>query len=301
MENYNKQLRKKLVDDLETIMVKKYIPLKNAIMIYQQYLYNLLDNGDEYQKIYINYLIGLIYSDSYKIYSYKQKNNINKSVEIDDFSLIYKLEDFDDLKGEISANPDIFCKMIQSSYQFNESNGLTKVLMLKSLSEEENKKISDIFPMHSVDQESYDKYIDLQTISKNMRGQKKYYEKVMTISFNDGIFMQTAGFIKKLSELDKKSSYKLLKELIIEDYKLCKYLITLIPNDEIIKNHIETYEIFETEKIIELLLNNQTFLQDSISNIYDLNVNKKYGDIELTRELIEQVKTDDVAKKLTMI
>ena len=301
MENYNKQIRKKIVDDLETIMLKKYIPLKDAIMIYQQFLYNMLDNGNEYEKIFISYLIGLIYSDSYTVYSYKQKNNINEPVEIDTFSILHKLEDYDDLKGEISANPDVFCKMIQSTYQFNECSGLTKVLMVKSLSEKENKKITEIFPLHSENLTDYDKDIDLKSLIKNMKGQNKYYEKVMTISFVDGIFIQTAGFIRKLSELDKNSAYKLLKEIVIEDYKICKYLITLLPEETKIKEHIEAYELLSADKIFEIMLNNQELLLDSLSNIFDLYINKSYGSINLSKELIEQVKNDDITRKLTMI
>lgn len=301
MENYNKQIRKKIVDDLETIMVKKYIPLKDAIMIYQQFLYNMLDNGNEYQKIFISYLIGLIYSDSYTVYSYKQKNNINEPVEIDTFSILHKLEDYDDLKGEISANPDVFCKMIQSTYQFNECSGLTKVLMVKSLSEKENEKITEIFPLHSENLTDYNKDIDLKSLIKNMNGQKKYYEKVMTISFADGIFIQTAGFIRKLAELDKNSAYKLLKEIVIEDYKICKYLITLLPEETKIKEHIEAYELLSADKIFEIMLNNQELLIDSLSNIFDLYINKSYGSINLSKELIEQVKNDDITRKLTMI
>ena len=123
----------------------------------------------------------------------------------------------------------------------------------------------------------------------------------MTISFVDGIFIQTAGFIRKLAELDKNSAYKLLKEIVIEDYKICKYLITLLPEETKIKEHIEAYELLSADKIFEIMLNNQELLLDSLSNIFDLYINKSYGSINLSKELIEQVKNDDITRKLTMI
>ena len=77
MKNYNTLLRKTIVNDIETIITKKFKSLHEAVMIYQQSLYPLIDNNKPESKVVISCLMGLVYADSYKYFSYKQKNMNN--------------------------------------------------------------------------------------------------------------------------------------------------------------------------------------------------------------------------------
>lgn len=300
MKNYNTLLRKTIVNDIETIITKKFKSLHEAVMIYQQSLYPLIDNNKPESKVVMSCLMGLVYADSYKYFSYKQKNMNNKPTEIETFHDICVLEDGLDLITEISANPDLFCRMLEATYYYNETSGLAKVLMMKSLSEEEHQKILNMTGLHSVDKETYDKEITLTDIMKNMKSQRSYQHKVMTLSFDEGIITEVLGFIINISKYDNDNAIKLILEIAENDYEISKYLYSLF-SEETTKKHIETYEVLTKDQIINILKNNQSFLYESINNIYEMYVSKTHNNKDLNEEQLEEFKDEGITKKLTVI
>lgn len=297
MENYNKIIRKQIVDDIETILVKQYCSLKEAIKIYHIFLLNRFKNDSKETEIIKTMYLSILYLDSYKLLLYKQKHGINKPIETEYLYKIDSITSFYNLIYTLENDPDLFCKMIEETYNYEESNGLTKRIMIKSLSQTEKEKITEITSLHELDEEQTKEELSLEKIIKNLKSQNKYYNKVMTIKFDEGIALQTSGLIKELYTINPNDIRNLIIQLAIKDYKISKYIVDKIKDNEKIKYRINKYETLSINQIIEFIIKEDEILIDIIYQLIDLYINKSYLEIPLEEQEIDQ-QEDIITKKL---
>ncbi len=297
LKNFNKEIRKQINYIVENKLLEG-ISTKEGIDKIMNYIYSLENSKEKVAGVYREFFMGVVYLDAYKMYAYRHKQGISSEEDIDVYYQLFNIVDFNDLLAEISANIGLFNIMIKASYDFHNLNGLGKVLVVRSLSLSENKKLSEIFPCHNLDLDTYYEPVTIDKLIKNIRNQYKFYEQTIMIDFSEGIIFTIVGFIKNLYMIDKKNAKDLCLKLALIDYRASKYLFNLVENNETLKEHIDLYEKNSLERIIDLLFHDSELLFDVVYMLVDLYVNGKYNDINISDQVINGYGDEKVLKKL---
>lgn len=298
IKNYNQEVRKKIEVVIDNMIIKFGCTVKEAASMYTNYIYNLENSSDKYIKIYRDLLFSVLYLDGYKKYVFLQKRGLLCDTDIDILGEIFDLEDFNDLQSEISANPYLLAKLVEASYEFSYMCGLGKRNFVRTLTAGENEKISKIAPVHALDLMTYCRKINLEDLIKHIKGQKKYYTNRLGIDFDSAIAMNVSGYLSEASlyDLDNETE-DLLKELSILDYKISKYLIGKVSDDEMFIDHVDLYENYGMDEIIGAL-HNPDYLEDAIWNLMALHLYQEYDGVPLTENLIEGKEVEKTVQKL---
>ena len=298
IKNFNQDIRKQINTIIEKNLLAG-ISTKEGIDRIMNYLYSLENYTDKSIEVYCEFFMGVVYLDAYKMYAYRQKQGIATEDDIDTFYQLWNIVDFNDLLAEISSNIGLFNTMIKASYDFYNLTGLGKVLVVRSLSLSENKKLSVIFPCHNLDLDTYYETITIDRLVKNIKNQFKYYSKTLMIDFPEGVIYNVVGFIKNLFNIDNSNAKSLCLEIALVDYRAAKYLVNSGEENETLKEHIVFYENNSLEKILSLLGQDSELLFDAIYMLVDLYVNGRYNEIEFNDQMIIKAGNEEVVKKLT--
>ncbi len=303
MHNYNEFIRE-LIDNWFNIGLRFGLDRKELLNILIPNLYNVLDymDDDTTTKLFSTYILGVAFLDAYKMFSYKQKQCQNNDLDEDVFGILNDIESFDDLLEAISTDEAFFEKILVASSNFRNLNYLGRYLVMKSLSEEENYFLSDLFPVHELDMASYDNDVDLKTIVDYMQEKKYYQENISGIVFKGGIVANVIGFIRELLSIDPPNALNILLEISKADYKISKYLISAPDMNEVsvdlFQEHINLYENSDTDDIMAKMVHDQDFLKDAVFNLLYAFVEKSYNDIDIDVNLLDNEEVEKVIKKM---
>ena len=314
MKRYNNVIRRFLEKEINAIL-KEGLSLRRASLImssrlYNSYLRNFEEKVDCYKnknelpstikrfEIFFSMICQIIYSDSIKILSYKQNHLLLDEDDLMSFIDIFNIEDFDDLYTKCVDDPDLFSNMIKLSYQFQISNGLTKALQTKNLSEEDNQKILNISPVHNEDLKYYNAPITLDRVINNYINQLKNYKASYDVDFEEFLIEQIASFIRELSLVDKKNATSICLEIAKKDYITCKYLIDKIIDIIDLEEHIVFYEKNNKIDIVNRMLYDNEYLKTSILFAISLKVNKEFAGHKINEDDIYLSNTKEVLSKL---
>lgn len=279
LKNFNKEVRKRINNTVENgILVGK--SKRNTCGEIMDYLYSLEGTANAYEMIYRKFTIGVTYIDAFKMYLYKNRKNLADDEDLIILSELLGIRDYDDLEAEISANIDLFQKMIEASYDFYNLNGLSKVIIVRSLTDSDNAFLTKVFPAHELDLKDYKTPITLERLLKNVINQQKYQKNTLEIQSPEEIINSIQGFITELFTVDRENALKLLLEMSTFDYKILKSTnskeITLY--QELSQSQIITKLLTEPatlNKMIQRIISNvQKYLTNKIPNIND-EVTKK--------------------------
>lgn len=300
MENYNKKVRDFLGIFMDSYLKNGGISVRKGAKKYREMLKEIEDTGDEYQELYRKYQIYVMYLDAYKLSMYKQKQCIADDQEIEFFDqLLYLLEE-DELMTEIEGNEDFLERLIEESYKFREMNVLGKIIVIKSLSEYENDDILQYFPIHEQDLDTYNIEVTLKMILDNIRNQLRHQKEDLDIDCKEAIMLNVVGFIQKLAACDYKNAEKLLLEIGKADYRVSKFLASQFKDNELFLDHIDLYENYSRDTILNELEGKSDFLKDAIWNIADVDVFKKYEGTSINTDEMDDCKDTEVMKKLVI-
>ena len=288
--NYNKQMRNIIASTIDNISNYYYKSVENAILMYEHYLYQLFDYNHPVINTYKHHLCNVAYIDAYIRYKYKHKKLLTNNQDIFEYHEVSNIFDHDDLIATISADPMFFAQLLKASYYFNYSNGLSKILMIKSLSDEDKKTLLEIAPSFQQDLLSYDKKIFLEDILINYKNQNQLYNKELDLDFDEAKIETIYGFIKELSIYDIDNAKDILKKIAKIDNKVSNYLKDKVIDINTINNHINIYNLDE-ETIIKELLYNKDFLIDAIWMVIDACINHNYNEINLDESLTKDILT----------
>ncbi len=305
MDNYNVKVREIIENWVETGN-QLGVDAHTLLSAHIPNIYNFFQEPEN--SVISMYLLEVAYLDAYKMYSHKQKDCLNSDSDEDVFGLLTDIENIDDLVTVIYNDPSFFEKILYASFEFANLSYLGKSLIMKSLTEEENYHLQALFPVHNQDVTTYNNPIGIETIIKYVYDKNEYQHNIMGIEFKGGIIANVLGYIGNLIKLDSENAITLLLDIGKIDYATSKYLLKEMElskeaTDEdknLLIDHIDLYENYETADIITRLFNDQDFLKDAIWNLADAYVyNESFG-FEITPELIESKEATEVAKKLVL-
>lgn len=305
MDNYNIKVRE-IIENWVEIGNQLGVDAHTLLSAHIPNIYNFFQEPEN--SVISMYLLEVAYLDAYKMYSHKQKECLNNDLDENVFGFLIDIESLDDLVELIYNDPIFFEKILYASFEFANLSYLGKSLIMKSLTEDENYHLQDLFPVHNQDIATYDTPIGIETIIKYIYDKNEYQHNIMGIEFKGGIIANVLGYIENLIKLDYENAISLILDIGKIDYATSKYLLKEISlskqataeDKNLLIDHIDLYENYKTADIIAKLFNDQDFLKDAIWNLADAYVyNESFG-LELTPELIESKEATEVAKKLVL-
>lgn len=278
--NYNRKVRNELCKTIDTLMHKTGLPLEICIDIYMELYYIPIDKNDKIRMVQRAFLNSVLFVDTFKMLVYKQKENMCSDEELIYFNMLVNTKDFSDAITDFSSDIGYLRKCISLTYEFHKLPGFAKVNIVKSLSEQENDWLLSLFEVHQFDLDSYGRNINLSDVKKNMKNQYNHQMNMNGDVCLDSIAVSVLGFVKNLFKNDEENAYTLLLEIGKEDYEINKYINSKKEEDETI-DHIDLYENYSQEQIVEHLRYNEAYLVDAIWAILEANILNKYKDVEI--------------------
>lgn len=278
--NYNRKVRNELCKTIDTLMQKTGLPLEICIDIYMELYYIPIDKNDKIRIVQRAFLNSVLFVDTFKMLVYKQKENMCSDEELIYFNMLVNTKDFSDAITDFSSDIGYLRKCITATYEFHKLPGFAKVNIVKSLSEQENDWLLSLFEVHQFDLDTYGRNINLSDVKKNMKNQYNHQKNMNGDVCLDSIAVSVLGFVKNLFKNDEENAYTLLLEIGKEDYEINKYINSKKEDDDTI-DHVDLYENYSQEQIVEHLRYNEAYLVDAIWAILEANLLNKYKDVEI--------------------
>ncbi len=300
MENYNLKVRDivdKWVEQGANYGLDSFAALKSCISLF----YDLYNSCSMEKIVVANYLLTIGYLDAYKLSSYKAKENMQTDGDEDFYFKLYTIDNYNDLVTEIFNNPNFLAKLLHSTYEFNNLNILSKNIIMKSLSAEENDWLLERYQPHELDMSHYIIPVNINMLINYFKEKITYQGQIMNLDFPEAIVCNLVGFIQNLKKVDEENVLDLIIALAKNDYLASKYLITKkLSTDECLLYHLDFYENCSQEEIIYTLLSDQDFLKDAIWMLAATYIYQEYEGKFINFKSLSKVDSEAINKKLSL-
>ena len=243
-------------------------------------------------------LIKLMYLDALKMTIYKHKSLLVDEDEMYFFNNLTSIESEEELLAEISSDPDLFSKIILECYNFVQMNDFSKIVLFKSMSNDENSFLSRTYKLHLYDAIVYNKKIEIADVITYLKKYVKEQEKLFGEVLDDNLVEIFAGFVSSIIRFDGSNSIDFVLDLGKIDYSVCKYISKNIEPSDYILDHIDFYENYSTRDILYRLTVDQVFLKDALWMFYALYIDRGYEDISLDETILETEDSKKIKNKL---
>lgn len=289
--------RKWIEDRIDQSMIYCGLEERDAIEEITEMLYEIENCQNSYIQAFRLCIIGVIYFDAYKMFSYRQKNGLNNEIEEERFNIIADIEDTDDLMANISADPSLLSECILASYEFQKLPFLTKTIVMKSLDKSDNKFLSKQSSFHKEDLDRYDIPITMHILLREIKIKEKQQQQ------NGDIFLATnlleiRGFIQNLIKVDMRNGFRLLGEIAYMDYVISEVLIQNGMNIEENQKRLEFYSKESYSTIIYYYLLNPDVLFDTLYAIYSVHIRGEIDGVQFKKDDLKEDKTRKIYRKL---
>lgn len=292
----NDNVREQLVKYVDKLLLKGK-NIDEVTDLIRDNLYSIETKNDLKQQKNKENVIQLLYLDSYKLLTYKNKVGILSDEDLLYTNNIINIESMDELTSELSAEIDLFSRMIKECYNYSKLNSFSKTIIIKSLSNDENQYLSKYFRLHFFDLISYNKKINIDDIINFMSEIIIYQEKnIGEILYNNNV-KTLLGFLEVLYKYDTDNTIDLLLNMARIDYSACKHISKYII-DDIVLDHIDYYENYSFDDIINRLINDTVFLNDVIFMFIALYFDRKYESVNLSEDIFNADECKKTLKKL---
>ena len=299
MVNINDKVRNIVINIIEDGYLNG-LDAYDTAQITTESLYNLYRNSFSHQYnfesvanyVYFWMFTEICYLDAIKYYNYLEKNLLLNENDKVNYYILKDIKDDMDLMAQVSYNPDTFTEMITKTYEYAKSSDIKKSIMVKSLEDEENKRLLKICPDHMIDLEllGKDNPIKLDDLIEEYINTDNYNKNTLNITDKDLAINDFVNYIRKIYYIDIDSFFDIVNELYDLDYCITSYLKENTNNDRSIDEHYNLYESLDDEEIYGLMITNNNFLKQSINNIINLYINHNYKNIKLDIDSILRIK-----------
>lgn len=292
----------KIRDELSFIIDKnlnKGIELNDIVQSLIDDLYELETSNDISSINLREYTISLMYLDALKYSLYIHKCNLASEEQLLLLNKLKEVVSKDDLLAYISSDPSFFKDIILNAYKFIKLDYLSRYIIYRSLSSNENIWINSIINYHSLDMIINSRKLTIDDIKEYLIDITKYQSKNYVDDLSDNNVLMLANFLKNLYKYDNDNSTKLLLEIGKIDYSICKYILMQSQSD-ILLDHIDYYENYGLDDIIYRMLMDEQFLKDAIWSMYSLYIDKYYDNIEIDEQKLKKIDVEKINKKFNI-
>ena len=294
---YNSQIRQ-IINGWVNEGIQKGYSVKASLKDKVTDIYLLFGTEKTSDIVSISMLLSIIYVDSFMIYSYRQKEAISLDSDTEILAQLYDIDDLTQLYNDASIDPNLLCAMLEASYQFYNMNFLGKATIVKSLSPSENAWLLSKFSNHQQNLDLYGGEIFIGTLIRECQKMIKYQREKMLMRFDEAVNTSILGFVRNLCKIDPVNAASLLYGIGRIDYMASKYLVGQGLTDETLTDHIDRYENYDIDDVLDLLSINQNFLMDAIIMMTAVYAHKEYGGKKIDEDAITSSGVSGFTKKM---
>lgn len=239
MKDINEKVRKyiiKSINNLDNHLLNKFYydnydiyKLFDSLVLKELKLIPLEDT-----KVIYTFIELVLYSDTYMILNYKDKNNKLSTEEKRHLKRIKNVNDYDKLDKIFDNDPNLTSYMLKTSSLFNNLRTYDKVLVVKSIDENIKEQIRKINIFFDYELEKYDVDIDDYFIINEIKKLKHHYE---IFNKEDNSYYDTVKFLNKLSKIENIDNILINMDISLENL-----------NENVVRNYFESLK----SKVIKL-------------------------------------------------
>ncbi len=275
------------------------LPFDIKIKLLTQRISDLQYQVDLESEILVQYLFSLLYLDAYKLYSWKQKENKLTPFQESTFCLLYNIENQNDLLDELIYNTELLKRMIIATHEVGNMDDINKIILMKSLSKEENEYLEKEWPIHNQDRKQYNIEITIPVLIELMK-QKQQVSNSISFPFQYAVHFCMSGFLKNLLKYDCDNTYELFQKIAFMDYSLAQYLKVQKHENAQYKSHRDFYDDSDYEKIMHRMMTDQKFLLEGLDSLKRIYIEKEWRAIKLSEKILENQENLDMKRKLKL-
>ena len=157
--------------------------------------------------------IPMLYIDAYKILKFRLKNGLSTEAEYQMISILDKVEEMEEFNKILIGREDYLSYSIGCVETVNNTPYLGKIRMMKSLSEDENCRLSDLTELHKNDIEKYDIDINEDFLYKYFKDYSMHLVKENVSYSPDKILEALAGFLQNTYIKNGEDIYEIVSRL----------------------------------------------------------------------------------------
>lgn len=157
-----------------------------------------LDSEKKESIIISSTVIPVLFLDSYKILSDKIKTLDANELEISQYGILSNMTSIDDVKEYYKDNDTAIIASLEHVEKFFNLSSLAKIKIMKSLTDDENKYLSLITPIHNNDIEKYNIKIDKNFLYNYYNKQTKYLDNKFKIPSSESVVMMVSNFLRSI-------------------------------------------------------------------------------------------------------
>ena len=249
----NDYIRNK-VDKSLTKKIQPTIILKDSLYLVFK---RSLDEKTKEDELISSALASILYLDSYKVLLNKIKSLKVEEDDITFFSTLSSMESLDDVKEYYRKNDSSIMESINYIKEFFNYSSITKLKIMKSLTEDENEKLNSITSIHQDDMDKYNKTIDKDFIYNYYDKQTRYFNSKNIKNSSDAVIMMISNFFKSIYH---DSNEEVTSTLIGIYNDVFKNIEKIYGNNKEIMNVIDFYaKDFQKD--------NESFVKESINDL----------------------------------
>lgn len=281
-ENFNNKVRKEIHDTIDSISESLNITIDESFTSYHFTLNTLFQSKNLHINLYSLYIKTILFLDTYKLMSYKVKKGLSSLADKELFIFLSNIEDIDNFDEELQNDPSTFLKILEAVYEYYNLGSLTKILIMKTLSNEEHRKLLTITRNHEYDLLECEKEITLDYLINYYISEQKFIkDHIETYDKPTSIYM-IISFIKDLYMINKPNATKLLESIIETDKTAIEILKNKGIKDEYILSRYTLYQKINQKDMIEKLVNDLELLYNVFNTIINFKVENNYDDDNFT-------------------
>ena len=157
-----------------------------------------LDSEKKESIIISSTVIPVLFLDSYKILSDKIKTLDANELEISQYGILSNMTSIDDVKEYYKDNDTAIIASLEHVEKFFNLSSLAKIKIMKSLTDDENRYLSLITPIHNNDIEKYNIKIDKNFLYNYYNKQTKYLDNNFKIPSSESVVMMISNFLRSI-------------------------------------------------------------------------------------------------------
>lgn len=262
----------------------------------------ILAKEEEYRQIkrahlWVDLLVGVTFIDAYKMMNHYHKSGLNSQDEENWLDFLCKIQDINDIVGEVSADPQILHKLLILSYEFYQLDYLSKIQVIKSLDVSDIEFFLKEFSYFQEDLDHYDIDITLDLLLKEWKKKEKHQMLFSEVKPELNL-IKIDGFIQSIMNNNLKNGIHLLGEIALMDYRINEQLLSFKEITEKARSILDFYEKYSYGDIIYYLQSNQKERLEILREIREAKICGCVYNISIDQNKLKSDKTRKIDRKL---
>lgn len=233
---------------------------------------NSFDGNSKSDIILNSAITSILFLDTYKIISYKVKKGLATEQETAEFDRLLMINNKEDLKNYYKDNMYNSLRGFEDVHSFINSLAISKINMIKGLSNFENKRLNSVTPLHQNDLDKYNISLDKDYLYNFYKNYSKYLFDKHNDKITESITLIITNYIHNNYRIDPLETKNLIISISSDVFRNIDEFTKTIPSNIKMYDDISTlyqkneedfcFKCVADQDILEILLDTYFAMRD---------------------------------------